>query len=276
MLQRLRLAVRGLLRPRPIPEPLWQRTLADFPFLRSASDLPQLRLLCSRFLAQKEFHGTHGLAVTDDMALAIAAQACLPVLHLGLHWYKDFVGIVIYPGAMLAQREVRDGTGVVHRYSEPLAGQAMHHGPVVLNWQDVSQAGQTAALGTNLVIHEFAHKIDLYGAPADADADGCPPLPAGFMGAARTAGGAHAARQHWRATLYAAYDQFASQVRAAERFGALVDTPWLDAYGATSPAEFFAVTLEAYFVARSDFAKQCPSLLPLYDAFFRRPAAAGL
>ncbi|MGY8903605.1 MAG: M90 family metallopeptidase [Burkholderiales bacterium] len=272
--QWLRQRMRHWLRPRPIPDALWHATLAAYPFLQNASDLPKLRQLCSRFLAQKEFHGTHGLVVTDEIALAIAAQACLPVLHLGLHWYKDFVGIVVYPGAMLAQREVRDSAGVVHRYREPLAGQAMHQGPVVLNWQDVSQAGASAAQGTNLVIHEFAHKIDLYGAPQDADADGCPPLPGGFGGTPRSALGARNARELWRKTLYAAYEQFANQVQVAQRFGTLVQAPWLDAYGATSPAEFFAVTLEAYFVARPDFALHYPSLLPLYDAFFRRPQAA--
>lgn len=274
MLQRLHQWLRCKLGQRPIPNALWQHTLAAYPFLQTASNLPQLRQLCGRFLAEKEFHGTHGLLITDEIALAIAAQACLPVLHLGLHWYKDFVGIVVYPGAMLAQREVRDGAGVVHRYREPLAGQAMHQGPVVLNWQDVSQAGEAAALGTNLVIHEFAHKIDLYGAPLDADADGCPPLPPGFMGAPPTPQGAYTAREQWRNTLHTAYHNFASQVQAAERFGTLVDTPWLDAYGATSPAEFFAVTLEAYFVARTTFALHYPGLLALYDAFFRRSSAA--
>lgn len=278
MLSRLR----HWLQPRrPIPAALWQRTLYNFPFLthwspgepRPLADVVWLHDFCSRFLAQKEFHGTHGLVVTDEIALAIAAQACLPVLHLGLHWYKDFVGITVYPGAMLAQREERDGAGVVHQYKEPLAGQAMHHGPVVLNWHDIADAGAQARRGSNLVIHEFAHKIDLHGAPSSAQADGCPPLPAGFMGAPRTAQGARQARNDWQRTLHTAFDQFASQINAAERFGTLLERPWLDAYGATSPAEFFSVTTEAYFVARAEFTLHYPQLRTLYDAFYLRPAA---
>jgi Mlc titration factor MtfA (ptsG expression regulator) len=240
-------------RPPTIPDALWLATLENHPFLarRGAADLGQLRALVGRFLQRKQFTGAHGLQVSDDMAVAIAAQACLPVLHLGLGWYDDFTGIVVHPGAMLARRETTDAAGVVHHYREALLGEAMHGGPVTLSWQDVAAAGHLAERGHNVVIHEFVHKIDM----RDGAADGCPPLPS------RTA---HAA---WHDVMQAAYDRFGEQVAMAERFGA--EPPWLDAYGATAPAEFFAVACEAYFVNRERFTEDFPDLTAIFDRFFK-------
>jgi hypothetical protein len=247
-----------------IADLLWQQTLSDYPFLTLLADRELLRLreLAGLFLEKKEFHGAQGLAITDVMAVAIAAQACLPVLHLGsgsqpLAWYDDFVGIVVHPDEVMAQREVVDELGVVHRYSEVLAGEAMESGPVMLSWQDVAAA--SSELGYNVVIHEFVHKLDL----RDGLADGCPPLSAGFMGAPS----ARQARQTWLATLQTAYDDFREQVIRCERFGG--DPTWLDPYGAESVDEFFAVASEAYFVNRNRFSRDFAPLVALFDAFFR-------
>src|SRR4051794_36836957 len=158
----------------PLPDDLWRATLARYPFLaeRPAEELAQLRGLSAEFLAQKQFHGAGGLVISDEIALAIAAQAVLPVLHLGLHWYDDFVGIVVHPEEVVARRSATDETGVVHDWDEVLAGEAMQGGPVMVNWRDVAAAGESARTGFNVVIHEFVHKIDL----RDGVADGCPPL----------------------------------------------------------------------------------------------------
>ncbi len=252
MLNWLRMFGRQSARPDTIPEALWRRTLAHYPFLaqRPATEQLRLRGLVSQFLAHKEFTGAHDLVVTDEMAVAIAAQACLPVLHLGLRWYDDFKGIVVHPGAMLARRETMDDSGVVHRYSEVLLGEAMALGPVTLSWQDVAAAGKSAHQGYNVVIHEFIHKIDM----RDGAADGCPPLPS------------RAARAAWHAVMQPAYDAFCEQVAMAERFGG--QPPWLDAYGATAPAEFFAVACEAYFVNRERFTQDFSALTVLFDRFF--------
>ena len=254
--QVLRWLNRLLRRPQPIPDALWQRTLGHYPFLTALcqADQHKLRLLSAQFLARKQFSGTHNLVVTDDMAVAIAAQACLPVLHLakgeGLAWYDDFEGIVVHPGAMLAQRSETDAAGVVHYYREPLIGEAMQGGPVTLSWADVAESGQSADRGHNVVIHEFVHKIDM----RTGSANGCPPLPS------------RAAREHWQATMQAAFDAFKEQVVMAERFGA--EQPWLDAYGATAPAEFFAVAAEGYFVNRKRFELEFLALAQLFDSFF--------
>lgn len=235
-----------------MPKELWQLTLAQYPFLAalSAPDQARLRTMTALFLAQKQFSGAHGLVVTDGMAVAIAAQACLPVLNLGLRLYDDFKGIVIHPGAMLARRSLVDTAGVQHFYKEEITGEAMQGGPITLSWQDVAPSAEHLARGFNVVIHEFVHKLDM----RDGTANGCPPLPT------------REAKIAWQSSMRAAFETFQHQVAMAERFGAAM--PWLDAYGAASPAEFFAVASEAYFVNPSRFELEFADLKKLFDSFF--------
>ncbi len=259
-------------RPRDIPDGLWRQTLANFPFLsrRSESDIAALRQLTRQFLDQKEFHGAGGLQISDEIAVAIAAQACLPVLHIDtpyrcLDWYRDFVGIVVHAGPVRAQRETVDAAGVVQRYDEILTGEAMQDGPVTLSWQDVMDAGQSAHDGYNVVIHEFVHKIDM----RSGIADGCPPLPTGFMGAPSRL----AAHRIWLSALHAHYQDFCDKLSMAERFGGAPQ--WLDPYAAESIDEFFAVASEAYFVNPENFMRDFAALVPLFDAFFKPSRQPG-
>lgn len=254
---------------------LWARTLTAYPFLLAldASRLHHLQQLCQHFLLEKEFHGAHGFRVTDRVALAVAAQACLPLIDMAplrvrdpwsaLDWYDDFVGIVMQPAEVLVPREVADVGGVIHRYTEVLAGEAMDRGPIMLSWREVARAGDQARHGTNLVVHEFLHKFDMRGGHLGDMADGAPPLPPRFMGL----NDPRLAREHWRQTMQDAYDTFHEAVEMADRFGG--PSPWLDRYAAHSPAEFFAVTGEAYFVNRPRFEADFPVLTSLYDGFFR-------
>ena len=161
---------------RAIPDDLWKRTLVRYPFLRrrDEADAVELRRLTSLFLDRKEFSTAGGLRLSDAMVVAIAAQAVLPVLRLGLGRYDGFVGIVVHAGQVVARREFADDDGIVHEYDEVLSGEAMEGGPVMLSWQDVRGAGQGASIGYNVVIHEFAHVLDM----ADGLADGMPRLPA--------------------------------------------------------------------------------------------------
>jgi Mlc titration factor MtfA (ptsG expression regulator) len=237
-----------------LPDALWHATLARYPFLgeRGEEELARLRAMSAAFLKQKEFHGAGGLVITDEIALAIAAQAVLPVLHLGLGWYDDFVTVVVHPDEVVARRTHLDETGVEHEWDEVLAGETMEGGPVMVNWRDVAQAGETAETGFNVVIHEFVHKIDL----RDGAANGCPPLPS------------KAARENWLAVLRQQYERFCEQVKIAERFGG--ETPWLDDYGAVAIDEFFAVACEAYFVNRKRFTQEFAELTVLFDGFYRR------
>lgn len=243
----------SILRRRPIPEAMWRDTLHHFPFLArlSPDDGQRLRELATLFLARKEFNGAHGLVVSDEMAVAIAAQACLPILRLGLGWYDGFVGIVVHADEVVAKREVMDEDGVVHHYDEPLAGEAMEGGPVTLSWRDVADAGASAEWGYNVIVHEFAHVLDM----RDGEADGVPPLPS------------RAARAEWRAVMEAEYQAFCEQVDAG------LDT-LLDPYGAEAPGEFFAVACEAFFVTPLDLQAEHGPLYRLLSGFFRQDPAA--
>lgn len=244
---------RRTLARRPIPDDLWALTLARFPFLAlpDPAHAERLRSLSTLFLARKEFHGAGGFTVTDDVAVAVAAQACLPVLHLGLDWYDAFVGIVVHEGEVVARREVVDEDGVVHHYDEELTGEAMEGGPVMLSWQDVAEAATTAEWGYNVVIHEFAHVID----GADGQSDGMPPL------------ASHEAHVAWERVFAPAYHAFCDDVDA-ER------PTVLDPYGAEAPAEFFAVACEAFFVAPHDLLRAHGDIYALLRGFFRQDPAA--
>ncbi len=260
--------------PAAIPDSLWQAVLCELPFIAAldTAERDRLRELAASFLADKEFHGAGGLEITDAMALSIAAQACLPLLHLQppqprgspLDWYADFVGIVVHPGEVVARREaVDDATGVVHHYDEVLSGEAMDGGPVMLSWDEVARARDAMAHGTNVVVHEFVHKIAMQGRRTDDAPGDCPPLPAGFLGT-KSAREAIAA---WFSVLLPAFGAFREKVIIAERFGG--EPTWLDPYGAESIDEFFPVACEAYFVNRERFGLEFPTLIPLFDAFFR-------
>lgn len=241
------------LRRHAIPDVLWHTTLLRYPFLRRPpAEEAVLRRLTTLFLAEKEFQTAGDLSLTDDMAVTVAAQACLPVLHLGLDLYRGFVGIVLHPGEVYARRSVQDEDGLVHEYDEPLIGEAMEGGPVMLSWNDVRQADQAAQDGTNLVLHEFAHVIDL----ADGLCDGVPPMPD------------KARRAQWLTVWNDAYRAFCDRVESAE--GGLTPHPLLDPYGAESLQEFFPVATEAFFCLPREFAAEYPLLYEQLAEYFRQ------
>jgi Mlc titration factor MtfA (ptsG expression regulator) len=241
---------------RPIPDDLWKRTLARYPFLRrrQPADAAALRRLTSLFLDRKEFSAAGGLALRDHIVVAIAAQACLPVLKLGLERYDGFVGIVVHPGAVRARRRVTDADGVVHEYDEALAGEAMDGGPVMLSWQDVRSAGRDAGRGMNVVIHEFAHVLDM----ATGHANGLPLLPPDLPPA------------DWDAALRPAYEALVARVDAGD------ENTVLDPYGANGPEEFFAVASEAFFVDPAALKAEHPALYGVFCRFYRQDPAAEL
>src|SRR5258706_503900 len=184
---------RRVLQKHRIDDALWQRATARLQFLPQT---PKLRELALLLLAEKEFAGTNGLEVTDEMRVAIAAQACLPILELGLDWYSGWRGIVVYPGDFRVRRSQTDEHGVVHEWDDVLAGEAMPGGPVVLSWD---AAAHDPAI--NVVIHEFAHKLDML----NGEADGVPPLHVGMD------------RRAWIAAFKQAYDGGGVPEPAAER-----------------------------------------------------------
>ncbi len=128
------------------------------------------------FLDAKGIVGARGHEVTPLQRVIIAIQACVLVLNLDFAYYDGFENVIVYPGEFVPGWEWEDEAGVVHRNDAPLAGEAMPGGPVVLSWPDVEAGADWDDAGMNLVIHEFAHKIDM----RDGEANGCPPLPAGM------------------------------------------------------------------------------------------------
>jgi Mlc titration factor MtfA (ptsG expression regulator) len=240
------------LRRRAIPDALWERTLARYPFLtwRDEADLARLRELTTLFLDAKEFTGAGGFELDDAMAVTIAAQACLPVLELGLACYDNFVGIVVHADAVVAQREVVDDDGIVHAYEEELSGEAMPGGPVMLSWSDVRDATHGAELAYNVVIHEFAHVLDMH----DGRADGVPQMPD------------RPTRERWERVLNDQYDDFCATLEDGA-------DGVLDPYAAHSVEEFFAVASEAFFVSPHQLADELPQLYALLRGLYRQDPA---
>jgi hypothetical protein len=221
---------------------LWKKSTRGLRFLPETEKLKQLALL---FLAEKEFSGAHGLAVTDEMRLAIAAQACLPILELGLDWYAGWRGIVVYPGDFRVRRRDVDEAGVVHEWDDDLAGEAMPGGPVVISWDAAAHDPYI-----NVVIHEFAHKLDM----VNGAADGLPPLHAGMDA------------RLWAAAFKEAYDGFCDALERGQ------DT-WLDPYAAEHPSEFFAVISEAFFEHPAQTRRRYPAVYEQLKLFYRQDPA---
>lgn len=228
-----------------IPDDLWRSTIATLPFLAclNGDERTDLRGLVERFLAEKEFATAGGLELTDAMCVSIAAQGCLPILRLGLEAYRGWVGIVVYPDEFVIPRQVEDEFGVVHEYDEPASGEAWSGGPLIVSWRDAQMAGD----GYNVVIHEFAHKLDML----NGEADGVPALHSGLS------------RDEWETTLFAAYDDFCERVDGGEE-------TWIDPYAAEHPSEFFAVMSEVFFEAPAVLATEYPSLYGLFCRYYRQ------
>jgi Mlc titration factor MtfA (ptsG expression regulator) len=248
---------------------LWRQATAPWLFMRglTEADAGRLRALCERFLASKHFSGTHGLEITPVMQVNVAAQACILVLELGIQWYEGWSEIIVYPSQFAPEREVMDEAGVVHLTQDPMAGEAWLGGPVVLSYEDVALSGDEDArvAGYNVVIHEFAHKLDM----RQGDPNGFPPLHAGMSVGA------------WRKAFSEAYADFCERVDAADELaeqdeGEALDTLAIDPYGAESPGEFFAVVSEAFFETPELLSPEYPAVYEQLRQFYRQDPLARL
>jgi Mlc titration factor MtfA (ptsG expression regulator) len=252
----------------------WNGVIDRHKFLRSlnAHELVRLRALACNFLHRKAITAVAGTELDELDCVGIAAQACLPVLNLGLQAYDAFSEVVVYPSEFLVKRESADEHGVVHDESGLLAGETMCGGPVVISWNANhydSALVEDVRNDTNVVIHEFAHKLDL----ASGDADGVPRFLPRLHGDIQ--------RSVWIAALHAAYDDLCAMVDAVERKFprhldpdspeglALYASLPLDAYAAQDPAEFFAVASEAYFLEPAQLHENFPEFFLLLDRYYR-------
>jgi Mlc titration factor MtfA (ptsG expression regulator) len=213
--------------PAPIAQSDWTALLACSMVFADADETLQARLrdLAARFLAGKRFSAAGGHELLPGQCLAIAALACLPVLHLGYDALAGWRDVIVYPGEFRVKREYRDeASGVVTMGDDDLIGEAWEHGPLVLSWADVATDLAHPFDGFNVVVHEIAHKLDM----RDGAMNGMPHLPPSIR------------RGEWIVIMQPAYDAFA---RAVERGR---DTA-VDPYAAISVDEFFAVTSELHF-----------------------------
>jgi len=229
----------------------WQAVEAGLTCLSHlpATDRERLRTLALQFIAEKEWHGAQGLVLSEDIQLSIALQACLPVLELGLDWYRDWLGIIVYRGDFVIPRQTIDDYGIAHEYDDAVLGEAWEGGPVLLSWFD--DAADTD--GINVVIHEFAHKLDM----KNGTTDGLPPLPQGMS------------RQHWTAAFAPAFADFCGRVDGGEETA-------LDPYASEAPEEFFAVMSEAFFQTPQLLRDEYPDVYRQLQLFYRQdPASPG-
>lgn len=233
-----------------LDEVAWARELAAYNFTRVLNDAERARLreLVILFLAEKPINAAGDLNIDNRAKLSIAIQACMLILNLDLDWYRTWVEIIVYPAEFVAHREEVDEAGVVHSVTEPMSGESWGHGTVVLSWADVAQAGKGE--GYNVVMHEFAHQLDML----NGEPDGYPPLHANMN------------RDEWTQTFSAAYEHFCKRVDDWEETA-------IDEYAAEDPGEFFAVMSEAFFEMPKVVREEYPAVYRQLALFYKQDPA---
>jgi len=206
------------------------------------------------FVAEKHWEGAGGLELDDEIRVTIAGTGCVMVLGRDHDLFDEIGSIVVYPSSVLLPEHgpfVWERPGRVIGDSVPIQGVAHRLGPVVLAWDAALRGARDPRDGRNLVIHEFAHKIDFL----DGDADGAPPLASG------------AARRAWADVMQAAYDAHSARAERGER-------SLLRDYAIASPAEYFAVASEMFFERPRDLARELPDVYAQLRDFYRLDLAA--
>ena len=212
----------------------WRRVIeTSCPFYHwlTASDRRELEGHIQIFLAEKKFEGCGGLELTEGIKVCIAAYACLLLLHRETDYYPSLRTVLVYPSSYVAPTTRHVGSGVLEESLQTRAGESWQHGTVVVAWDAVCSSMGDPDSGDNLVLHEFAHQLDY----EDGEADGAPLLGRGESRAARKQRYAN-----WSQVMRAEYERLQGQVQRGE-------PALLRAYGATNPAEFFAVATECFF-----------------------------
>jgi MtfA peptidase len=230
---------RARVRRQPFP-PQWRDVLRRrLPvYARLPADLQlQLKKLVQVFVAEKPFIGCNGIVVTEEMRVLIAAQACLLQLNRRAGGFPRLRQVLVYPGAFIVDRAEHDGAGLVREGRRVLLGESWQQGQVILSWDDVLAGAADPDDGENVVVHEFAHQLDQENGPAN----GAPPL------------GGRDRYGRWSAVLASAYAAVRERVARGE-------PTLIGAYGAATPAEFFAVASERFFEQPHALAAEAPAL----------------
>jgi len=240
---------RRILARHPISDSDWQRALDSAAMLQvlSADESLQLRKLSTLFLHRKQLVGAHDLVISPAMAATIAAQACLPILELGLSWYRRWQTVVVHAGEFVARQVCHDADGLAHEGDSVMVGEAWEQGPIVLSWADIVATGPGGVDG-NVVLHEVAHAIDML----NGDANGFPPLHLEMK------------TSDWVDAFSSAYAQLGACVDAE------VSTWPVDPYAVESPGECFAVLTETFFTRPADLAVAYPDVYAQLSEFYRQ------
>lgn len=242
---------RRILSKADLDDATWQRVAERFSFVArlNGDERARLRDLAILFMHGKQISAAGGLELNREMKLGIAVQACILVLELGIEHYDGWVEVIVYPDEFVSGHEFRNPEGLVEIDGMSYAGQAWLRGPVILSWADVEHAGDMD--GMNVVIHEFAHKLDML----NGEANGFPPLHAGMN------------RQAWSQTFGAAYKDLCRRVKAGEHTE-------IDPYATESPGEFFAVVSEGFFEIPDIVRAVYPQVYEQLAQFYRQDPAS--
>jgi Mlc titration factor MtfA (ptsG expression regulator) len=245
---------RRKVRARPFPS-AWKSIITrNVPIFGRLPRTDQTELLgCVQiFLAEKHFEGCGGLELTDEIRLTIAAQACLLLLHRETDYYPELTSILVYPSAYIAHEDRYLGDNIWEQGEDGRLGHTGRRmGSLVLAWDEAKRGAADPADGRNLVLHEFAHQLDF----EDSQTDGAPAL---------------STRNEYMAWARVMSREFEALRRADE-----AGTPTLlDTYGATNPAEFFAVATEAFFERPLVLRAKQPEMYAQLAAFYRQDPAS--
>ena len=230
-----------------VTDAAWQAVRRSLPIVATLAepDAEKLRALTDSFLRTKSIEGAGGFELDEESRVMVAAQACIPILALGIEAYTGWRSVIVYPGGFVSRGTSVDETGVEHEWEEERSGESWFQGPIVLSWEDVAASGRLE--GYNVVIHEVAHKLDML----NGDANGFPPLHAEMDGAA------------WYRVFSEAFEDLCIRVDAGEETG-------IDDYATEGPDEFFAVTSE-YFFELPEVLDECyPKVYAELRAFYRQ------
>jgi hypothetical protein len=228
-----------ILRRHSIPHNIWQDVTRRTAVLSGldAVQMAHLREMTAWFLERKTITGAQGLEVTLPMKVVVASQACLLILNLGVDYFDGWSEVILYPAAFRVNHPHTDAIGLVHEEASVLSGESWLRGPVILSWDEVERDSYHRQAGRNVVLHEFAHKLDgLNGAT-----NGMPPLRRSMS------------RKRWTEAFSGAYDALCQQVDEGKSTA-------INPYAATSPAEFFAVLSEYFFTAPDILKNCCPMI----------------
>jgi MtfA peptidase len=242
---------REAIRAQPFPE-AWREIMdrnVAFVTRLDVDERTKLEGLVQIFLVEKNFEGCGGLDLTDEIRVTIAAEACLLILHRDSDIYPELASVLVYPTAYKAKKSSREG-GIVIESEDARLGESWVRGAVVLAWDHVLSSARHLG-GDNVVLHELAHQLDA----EDGRMDGAPAL------------GDRAHYASWARVLGEEFKELSERLHEGRGSD-------IDAYGATSPSEFFAVVTEMFFERGAQMREHHPDLYAELAAFYHQDPAA--